>query len=827
MSEQTNNAEDVFSPLGESFRLRLKMQSDWHIGSGAGRPGDVDRLVRRDADNLPYVPAKTLTGIWRDGCERAALGLDNGEPGAWSRWVPFLFGEQAGHMQEELHLKAPDDLELPRPAALSVRSAHFPKDLRQALRKKDAVREAVTFVKPGVSISERSGRARANYLRFEELARAGAELEAQGQIDWHECDEAQKRAATSLLLAGAKLVERIGGKRRRGVGRCALTVNDDAGFEVTLDWIAKQNQPPEPPPPDREIPQALLGAQSVGDWRRYCLVITTRTPLIIARHAVGNLIKTTDYIPGTHLLAVITRSLRKVATEVGVNLNGAIINGGLMVTNATIEVDGAPGRPVPFCLFQEKLSEGLKGGEKVYNRFCDDTDDKPQLKGYRSGYIGWTAERAMPNYRTVPREVETHNVVKDASQRPDEAVGGVFSYEAIKACTKLRAEMWLKSSLVEKLETARSPWLDALNGEHRLGRSKKDDYGLIKLAVERLDSALAANIDKTAHLTVWLLSDMLLRDERLRPAASLEQLRKALERELAVTLTLREDGAQKLLPHLSRQNRTDSWHVGWGLPRPSLVGLAAGTCAVFSVSGKLDEIKLAELEREGLGERRAEGFGRVRFNDPLLRSKLDGAARSDMESGNNQPNEAEPGDEAGSISQSESDYLRLIEREAARREIHRLALGFAIDQDNRRMALGIEIKNKESRPTLSQLGALRSVISRLQSRSDQQQVTGWIEQLEATDNRLKNWPGENGKEKGSLDKIRDLVTDPERVWALLGKTTPQESIDWSALAITKTGESELKDELWAEAVRALVDACVRAHKRETERQMEGKDGAKN
>src|SRR5262245_40402463 len=82
-------------PLDRSFTFTLRMISDWHVGSGAGRPGNIDRLVRRDADGLPYVPAKTLTGIWRDACERVSLGLDDGnEAGPWSQWVSFIFGDQ-------------------------------------------------------------------------------------------------------------------------------------------------------------------------------------------------------------------------------------------------------------------------------------------------------------------------------------------------------------------------------------------------------------------------------------------------------------------------------------------------------------------------------------------------------------------------------------------------------------------------------------------------------------------------------------------------------------------------------------------------------------
>src|SRR5436305_11235216 len=84
MSNQHESQNDNIAPLSASFRLRLEMKSDWHIGAGAGRPGDVDRLVRRDEDDLPFVPGKTLTGIWRDACERVALGLDDGVPAEWS-----------------------------------------------------------------------------------------------------------------------------------------------------------------------------------------------------------------------------------------------------------------------------------------------------------------------------------------------------------------------------------------------------------------------------------------------------------------------------------------------------------------------------------------------------------------------------------------------------------------------------------------------------------------------------------------------------------------------------------------------------------------------
>ena len=64
-------------PLNQTFQLRLTMLSDWHVGSGTGRPGNIDRLVVRDDDGLPFVPAKTLRGI----CAR--LRAAGTRPGRW------------------------------------------------------------------------------------------------------------------------------------------------------------------------------------------------------------------------------------------------------------------------------------------------------------------------------------------------------------------------------------------------------------------------------------------------------------------------------------------------------------------------------------------------------------------------------------------------------------------------------------------------------------------------------------------------------------------------------------------------------------------------
>jgi CRISPR-associated protein Csx10 len=84
--------------LPPAFPVRVQMLSNWIVGTGEGRVGDVDATVRRDGDGLPFVPAKFLAGAWRDGCEQVAGWLggagtaDADNP--WLAWVDWVFGSQ-------------------------------------------------------------------------------------------------------------------------------------------------------------------------------------------------------------------------------------------------------------------------------------------------------------------------------------------------------------------------------------------------------------------------------------------------------------------------------------------------------------------------------------------------------------------------------------------------------------------------------------------------------------------------------------------------------------------------------------------------------------
>lgn len=791
----------------DNCTLTITMKSDWHVGSGSGR-GEIDSIVQRDADGLPYIPAKTLTGILRDGCEQVAQALDGDLSGKWNNWVNFLFGDQPalakGVIEDE-----------PRPASLSIRSAYLDRTLRDALREKPKLQQAIAFIKPGVSIDAETGSAKPDFLRFEEVVRMDAVLTAGFELNLSETtsitDPAELRTVQevcyALLIAGAKMVDRLGGKRRRGVGTCEIKVNEKE--KDWLKWLEKNHAGTKEPPdfqPDK-LPSSTQtpNLNQDGNWYKVPLKIETRSPLVLPSRTVGNVVECLDYIPGRYLLRHLHKKLRNK-----LDVSQAIAQNHLVITNATIDIDGVAGRPTPFCLFGEKLDGGLGKGKNVYNRFQEPEPDDTQLKGERGGYIGQFNSSELPEYHKIDFELYTHNTIDDKVQRPTRDVGGIYSYEAIPAGMTFRAELRIPASVEKHLAGKDNNWFQELAGNTRIGQSKKDQYGAIAIQVESPTPIAATAGNQPNLLYVWFVSDVLMRGDRLNPTVNPDDFKKALERELTVKLQEREiDG---LLSMMLRQRRTESWQVRWGLPRPSMVGWQAGSCIVYDVTeGSIAPEKLAELEAKGIGDRRAEGYGQILFNDPLLIQQLSGLTRNNKTSKNaktNPPILSKSSNSGNNVKVSNSvfDYARMIEKAAWREAIQNQAVAIAADANKRKEILGIGISGEESQPPMSQLGGLRSVMGKLTEQKKPNSVTQWIDAITKVENRKEKWTGT------SLNDIKKLVTDFDKIWQILDVEKLSKE-----LTITDDGKTKLKADLWAEAVRTLVDAMIRSHKRDLEK----------
>ncbi|MET0752485.1 MAG: RAMP superfamily CRISPR-associated protein [Pyrinomonadaceae bacterium] len=470
--------------LENNFKIRLEMLSDWQVGTGAGIPGSVDELISKDSKGFPQVPAKTIVGIWRDALERLCFGLDNGDKnGNWQKWVEIIFGSQPNVE------KNPN--KIPIPATLSLQPARISEILRAKIANDERLRQALFFVKVGVKIDELSGTSSTEMLRFEEMGRIGTVLQADCELRIND------KTAKALLVLSAELVERIGGKRRRGAGRCKFSIENLMSKDDAITHLKTfQNGEKSPIPQIEEKADEIEFENSVetNEWQTCEYTLTLETPVSIVKAVLGNVSEALDFVPGTYLISHFIK-------HCGQDVFKAIQNNNFQISPATISIDGKRGFPVPKVFAQEKQKK-----EIIYNRLLENLDGKDQTKPIREGYVSDLFSDTV-SHAFTPQTLLMHNAVDDSFQRPTTDVVGIYSREAIKAGIVLEGEIRFRNIQIEG---------SSIKGKVRIGTSKKDDYGLARLELKTAKPFKPKSVANSRKLVVYLASDVMLRNNKLR-----------------------------------------------------------------------------------------------------------------------------------------------------------------------------------------------------------------------------------------------------------------------------------------------------------------------
>jgi len=202
-----------------------------------------------------------------------------------------------------------------------------------------------------------------------------------------------------------------------------------------------------------------------------------------------------------------------------------------------------------------------------------------------------------------------------------EPLGAVYRYEALEADQTFEALILCDSDedaefLMELLKVEK----DKKSEVYFLGGSRSAGYGRVKIQDVKLvnkDWREAGGKLKNAgnQLVVMFLSDVLLRDENGQYTADPIVVTNILKRKL--NLELNQEKVFMNTKIVGGFNRK------WGLPLPQSLATGMGSVFIYSIKDprRLDLNKLRELEEEGIGERRIDGFGRLAFNC-LEKSKL-------------------------------------------------------------------------------------------------------------------------------------------------------------------------------------------------------------
>jgi CRISPR-associated protein Csx10 len=328
-----------------------------------------------------------------------------------------------------------------------------------------------------------------------------------------------------------------------------------------------------------------------------------------------------DYLPGGVLRgAIIGKYLRNQnLTPAQFKADNAAAQR-LFFKGATRYLNGYPvesnrrALPVPQSWQREKGQEGEffdfaveppDGDEKqwqgVNNPFCiliepdeDDEDNETQARLIQPDHL-----------------ITVHTARDRKYGRARMGSGAVYRYES------LQAGQTFEAAIICEHDADAATLLPLLTSEATLGGSRSSGYGRVQFtqAQERAvwrEVGGTLQPDYNGRLILTLLSDTLVRDANGQYAVDSHAVTAALSAALgSLPLTLNADRT------FLRGSPIGGFNRKWGLPLPQTFAVRMGSVFVYdTLTGAANAIRTAleTLEKSGIGERRAEGFGRIAVN---------------------------------------------------------------------------------------------------------------------------------------------------------------------------------------------------------------------
>lgn len=182
------------------IRYKLEFFSYWHCGSGLSAGADVDLLVVKDENDLPFVPGKTIKGLLREAAEE--LSRLNPHNYVSSDDLAKVFG------------KAPDaEMAEESMGCAFFSNAEFPREDKVKII--DEKLAQYLYDRVNSTAIDESGIAKEHSLRRMEVA---LPCILTGEIDGIPGD------AESTIVDALRFIKRLGENRNRGLGRCIFTV---------------------------------------------------------------------------------------------------------------------------------------------------------------------------------------------------------------------------------------------------------------------------------------------------------------------------------------------------------------------------------------------------------------------------------------------------------------------------------------------------------------------------------------------------------------------------------------------------------------------------
>ncbi|MFN9227191.1 MAG: type III-B CRISPR module-associated Cmr3 family protein [Pseudanabaena sp.] len=266
--------------------------------------------------------------------------------------------------------------------------------------------------------------------------------------------------------------------------------------------------------------------------------------------------------------------------------------------------------PVPHSIFKQKGDD--RNRIEAYDFSRIETSDIPSSlsspKPLGSDNFCTVGYGEITLYK-VNRRINIHHKRDRRKGRATKESGEIFRYEAIHVSQSFQAVVICENdddaTFLRDL-ISKSPNL-------YLGGSQSAGYGSTEIRDIQIDDSWSevgiSSEQRTVSeaLTITLLSDAILRDTNGQCVADYKLVQKELKLEQLLGQKLSDVKAYVSSCLIGGFNRK------WGLPLPQVQALAAGSVLVFD-GVKLSSTQISDLENQGIGERKIDGFGRIAVN---------------------------------------------------------------------------------------------------------------------------------------------------------------------------------------------------------------------
>ncbi len=318
-----------------------------------------------------------------------------------------------------------------------------------------------------------------------------------------------------------------------------------------------------------------------------------------------------EFLPGSVLRgAIIAKYLyHHNAKELDLNnplVRSLFFDGVIRYLNGYLVKNDIRSLPTPHSWHRTKDEEA-----SLYDFAIEEPDDKELRQKVPFPFCelrGDTARLLRPDRHISVHTTRTRRFGRAMPRdtlKEGEVEGAVYRYDA------LAAGQTFEAAVLCGRDTDIAILLRLLTGEAVLGGSRTGGYGraifpeVKEAGAGWREVGIPLMLHADGLLMITLLSDALIRNQNGQFSIDPEVVRSALSAQLKCPLVFQQA--------FLRGRVVGGFNRKWGLPLPQALAVEMGSVLVFRAPG-CTESQLRELETQGIGERRAEGFGRLAVN---------------------------------------------------------------------------------------------------------------------------------------------------------------------------------------------------------------------